>query len=102
MKIKVNNELIHESSKTDDLCADNNLVSKEEWLKDAWIGKINNCKKRFIREWQQKLMADPEVDTIPANEEDFIELVTSRPDYKNRVERDEEGKIDGKHESDNR
>ncbi len=90
MKIKVDDELIHESSVTDDLCVDNDLSSKKEWLKDAWIGKINACKKRLIQEWYPKLMADPSVDSIPANEEGFIELVTSRPDYKNRVVRDEE------------
>ena len=96
MKIKVDDKLIHESSRTDDLCTDNDLLSKEEWLKDAWIGKINNCKKRLIREWYPKLMADPKVDSMPANEEDFINMVTSRPDYKNRKQRDKEAeKIKG-------
>jgi len=90
MKIKIDGELIYESSKTDDLCADNDLLDKKEWLKNAWIGKVNKCKKRLIREWQSKLMNDPGVDTIPANEEDFIKLVTSRPDYKNRVKREKE------------
>lgn len=90
MRIKVDDELIYESSATDDLCADNDLLSKEEWLKNAWIGKVNNCKKRFIREWQQKLMADPNVESVPAHEEEFINMVIARPDYKNRVERDQE------------
>ena len=90
MKIEIDGELIYESSVTDDLCVDNDLLSKKEWLKDAWIGKINKCKKRFIREWQHKLMADPKVDTIPATEEDFVNTVISRPDYRNRKQRDRE------------
>lgn len=89
MKIKVDDELIYESSATDDLCADNDLLSKKEWIKNAWMGKINNCKKRLLREWQPKLMADSNVDSIPANEEDLIMMIVSRPDYENRMQRDE-------------
>ncbi len=69
---------------------ENDLLNIQDWFEEAKLGKINNCTKRFLKEWQQKLMADPSIDSIPANEEDFINLVTSRPDYKNRVEREAE------------
>ena len=39
-----------------------------------------------VPKWNPKLMADPEVESIPANEDDFIALVVARDDYKNRVD----------------
>ena len=69
---------------------ENDLLDVDDWVQKAVVGKINNSKKRFIREWQQKLMADPDVTTIPANTADFISGVKARPDYKNRAQRDAE------------
>ena len=79
-----------EISQADLKCLKNDLLDPEDWFVKALEGKINNCKKRLIREWHPKLMADPNVDTIPANEEEFINFVTSRSDYKNRAEREKE------------
>ena len=93
MQIKVGNKQIMEISGTDEKCLKNDLLDIEDWIIKAIEGKINKCKKRLIREWNQKLMKDPSVKTIPANEEDFIELVTSRSDYKNRVEKEAEEKL---------
>lgn len=90
MQIKVGNKIIMEISQTDLKCLKNDLLDPEDWFVKALTGKINSCKKRLIREWYPKLMADPSVDAIPANEEDFVKLVVSRPDYKNRKKRDEE------------
>ena len=90
MQIKVGNKVIMEISDIDKKCLNNDLISIEEWIVSAIIGKINNCKKRLIREWHPKLMADADVTSIPASEEDFINMVTSRPDYKDRVQRDKE------------
>ena len=90
MKIKIDTRQIMEISDTDKKCLKNDLLDIEDWILKAIEGKINKCKKRLVREWYPKLMADPEVDSIPANEEDLVELVTSRPDYKNRVEREPE------------
>ena len=52
----------------------NDLLSPEDWIKDAVEQKIENCYSRFQNEWTDK--------------SDFITLVTGRSDYKNRSERD--------------
>ena len=62
----------------------------DKWIQDAVDGKINNCWKRFRTEWTQKLMDDDSfTDPIPSNQEDFVNLVTARSDYKNRKARDD-------------
>jgi hypothetical protein len=62
----------------------------DKWIQDAVTGKINNCWKRMQREWTQKLMDDDSfTDPIPSNQADFVNLVTARPDYKNRKARDD-------------
>lgn len=69
-------------------CLLNDLLDIDDWVQKAVKGKINNCKKRLIREWQPKLFADPTVTTIPGDEAGFIVTVLARPDYKNRAARD--------------
>ena len=69
----------------------NDLLSPEDWIKDAVEQKIENCYSRFQSEWTVKLMNDASFsDPIPSNKSDFITLVTGRSDYKNRAERDAE------------
>ena len=61
----------------------------DEWIDSAVTGKINACWKRFQREWTQKLIDDDSfTDAIPSNQKDFVDLVTARSDYKNRIARD--------------
>ena len=68
----------------------NDLLSIENWIKDAVEGKQNNCWKRMQAEWTTKLMNDDSfTDPIPSNQADFVTLVTGRDDYKTRKERDE-------------
>lgn len=68
----------------------NDLLSIENWIKDAVAGKQNNCWKRMQSEWTTKLMNDDSfTDPIPSNQADFVTLVTGRDDYKTRKERDE-------------
>ena len=68
----------------------NDLLSIEDWIKDAVAGKQNNCWKRMQADWTTRLMNDDSfTDPIPSNQADFVTLVTSREDYKNRKERDE-------------
>jgi len=62
----------------------------DKWIQDAVDGKINNCWKRFQREWTTRLMNDDSfTDAIPSNQADFVALVTARSDYKNRKARDD-------------
>ena len=68
----------------------NDLLSIEDWIKDAVAGKQNNCWKRMQTEWTTKLMNDDSfTDPIPSNQADFVTLVTGRDDYKTRKERHE-------------
>ena len=72
----------------EEACLKNDLLDVDDWVRKAVVGKINNCRKRFIREWTPKMFADPEVDMIPADDAAFIASVLARPDYKNRVARE--------------
>ncbi len=75
-------------SRAEEACLRNDLMDIEDWVQKAVRGKINQCRKRFIREWQPKLMADPNVTDMPADEQRFIDAVLSRDDYMNRVDRE--------------
>ena len=78
-------------NETDQKCLKNNLLDIDQWVQDAVTGKINNCWKRFQREWTTKLMEDESfTDAIPSNKTDFCELVMARDDYKDRATRDAE------------
>ena len=79
---------------TDQKIMKNDLLDLDTWVQDAVIGKKNNTWKRFQSEWTKKLMNDETfTDPIPSNKTDFVNLVTARPDYKDRVARDAENAI---------
>ena len=81
-------------SETDQTVLKNDLLDIDSWVQDAMTGKINNCWKRMQREWTDKLMNDESfTDSIPSNKADFVKLITSRSDYKDRKARDEANKI---------
>ena len=66
----------------------------DAWIDDAITGKLNSCWKRMQQEWTDKLMNDSSfTDSIPSNKADFVTLVTSRSDYKDRKARDEANKV---------
>lgn len=66
----------------------NDLEDIEKWVQDSVAGKVTNCKKRMLAEWQSKLLADPAVTQMPAKESALLEMIVARPDYKNRVQRE--------------
>ena len=79
---------------TDQTVLKNDLLDIDTWVQEAMTGKINNCWKRMQREWTDKLMNDSSfTDSIPSNKADFVTLVTSRSDYKDRKARDEAEKL---------
>ncbi len=81
-------------SDTDQTVLKNDLLDIDAWVQDAITGKINNCWKRMQQEWTTKLMNDSSfTDSIQSNKADFVKLVTSRSDYKDRKARDEASKI---------
>ena len=77
-----------------DLYSDTDNAGLDLWIQNAVDGKLNNCWKRFQREWTTRLMEDDSfTDSIPSNQADFVALVTARADYKNRKTRDDERDI---------
>ncbi len=77
-------------SRTDLIALKNDLLSIEDWYsKGPAKNKVFKCRKRFIEEWTRKLIADPDVIDMPANEDDMIKMVYKRSDYMNREKRDE-------------
>ena len=81
-------------SDTDQLVLKNDLLDIDTWVQEAMTGKINNCWKRMQQEWTTKLMNDESfTDSIPSNKADFVTLVTSRSDYKDRKARDDASSI---------
>jgi hypothetical protein len=81
-------------SDTDQTVLKNDLLDIDTWVQDAMTGKINNCWKRMQTEWTTKLMNDESfTDSIPSNKADFVTLITSRSDYKDRKARDEAEKL---------
>ena len=75
---------------SNDLYNDTDNAGLDKWIQDAVDGKLNNCWKRMRTQWTQKLMDDDSfTDSIPSNQADFVNLVTARPDYKNRKARDD-------------
>ena len=79
---------------TDQTVLKNDLLDINTWVQEAMTGKINNCWKRMQRDWTTKLMNDESfTDSIPSNKADFVTLVTSRSDYKDRKARDDASKV---------
>ena len=77
-------------SDADELALRNDLLDINDWVQKAVIGKVNNCKSRMCRtdgEYVQKLFADPTVTSMPADQDELIALIVSRPDYKDRADR---------------
>jgi len=78
-----------EVTDTEQAILHNDLLSINDWLQAAMVGKKANCWKRMQQEWTTKLMNDDSfTDSIPSNQADFVTLVTGRSDYKTRTERD--------------
>ena len=74
----------------DETALNNDLLDIDTWIQDAVTGKINNCKKRMVSQWQPILFADESVESMPATADGIIALVVARDDYKTRAERDAE------------
>lgn len=67
----------------------NDLLSIKDWIATGLTNnKIAKCKERMVREWDARLRDDPTVTSIPTNETAWLSLVTSRPDYKSRSDRE--------------
>ena len=73
-----------------DLYSDSDNAGLDDWIQAAVDGKINNAWKRMQTEWTTRLINDDSfTDAIPSNQADFVALIISRSDYKNRKARDD-------------
>lgn len=77
-----------EISDLDNSILENDLLDVHEWIRLALVGKISSVKSRLMKEAQEALIRDPDIQTMPATEEGILELYFSRPYYKNRAQRD--------------
>jgi len=68
----------------------NELLDIQKWTQDAIQGKIGNIKARLLKEAQEKLLADPDIESIPATVEGMLELYFSRPYYLNRQQKEQQ------------
>ena len=68
----------------------NDLLSIDDWVQKAVVGKINNCKTRMADNASAILKSDASVETMPATDNGLIEALLARSDYKNRAARDSE------------
>jgi len=68
----------------------NDLLDIDDWVQQAVVGKINNCKKRAANSAAALLKADPSIESMPATDDGLISALLARPDYKNRAARDAE------------
>jgi len=69
----------------------NRILDIDDFIQKAMVGQIDHCWTLMQNEWVTRLMNDETyTDPIPSNKDDFVALVTSRDDYKNRVEREAE------------
>ena len=74
---------------TDQKVLKNDITDINAWVQEAVTGKINSSWRRMQNTWTTKLIDDPTfTDSIPSNKADFVTLVTSRADYKDRAARD--------------
>jgi len=64
------------------------LLNIEDWLRSALNGKIASCRSRMINEWTPKLLDDDSINSLPANVNALISLITSNVNYKTRAERE--------------
>lgn len=64
------------------------LADPEAWIRDAVAGKVAACRGRMVEQAVAVLMADPAVETIPAQPAALADALTRRPGYEDRAARD--------------
>lgn len=65
---------------------ENDVVDAEQWIKEAWLGKLNACKKRMVKQEIDRSVQGRE--SIPAGETAIVTKAFNRPDYKSRKQRE--------------
>lgn len=70
---------------------EDSVTDVEDWILAMVQGKINNSRSRMRDRWVDKLIDDPAFnDPLPSDEDQLLDLISKRPDYKKRSERPNE------------
>ena len=69
---------------------EHDLLDPETWILEALRGKINSCSKRIVATETSRLLADPEIESLPGTREGLLESHFAQPSYKNRTQREAE------------
>ena len=92
MKIKLDDEILFEiDDRMMQLIAHDLMDPKVEIkrrLRYAIEHKCDQIYERLEKEWLPKLREDPKIDSIPKSKTALCDLIFSRQDYKNRVQRE--------------
>ena len=97
MKISVDDIPLFTLSETQKKVIQNDIVSSEfeedmkRRLHYILNHKYERCFERLKKEWEPKLR-ERGVEMIPTNPDALAQLIFSQPDYKNRSQRDFEGR----------
>lgn len=67
---------------------ENDVIDAEQWIKDAWKGKVEKCKERMVGAEIKRSVAENQ--PIPAGSDAIVDKAFARPDYKSRKQRDAE------------
>jgi len=57
------------------------IYDMEDMILGALLGRISKGKGEMIKRYQPMILADPDVETMPGDEDGLIEMITSRSDY---------------------
>lgn len=69
-------------------CLEAIVTDFQKWLDEAADGKLNQCKKKLIREWQPKLFNDGGITSLPSTENGLINFILTHRTYRSRKDKD--------------
>lgn len=91
--VKLDDKVLFEITDSDLALLANNHVNPQAEIERRlrWVIEhhCEQCYERLKNEWFPKLLCDPEVASIPKSKEEFVKLVRSCKEYKNRKERED-------------
>ncbi len=66
------------------------VVDPEQWVLGRIVEKAKSRRRALELEWESRLRGDPDTHTIPVDDSELAQLIMSRPEYKDRVQRETE------------
>jgi hypothetical protein len=72
---------------------EDDMVDIEGWVRNALDAKIDSLKTTFVTTYKDRVFEDASIDSIPANIDGFVAVVTGSSWYKNASERHTTGSL---------